>query len=214
MRDLTNQRFGRLIAIEPTPERKTRSIVWKCRCDCGREAFVPSIWLRRGIKQSCGCLQDESRRLDITGQTRGRLTAMYPTGGYEDNQTIWAWRCACGNILHKKPRDVGYGRMEMCPDCLYRIKKEQALSMGKRVERDEKGRSVKQISAIVAGKVTARNSSGVRGVNWHKGKQKWVVRVSNGKGGMRTIGYFDTIEAATYARKLAVEILYGKEDTL
>ena len=35
--------------------------------------------LLRGVKRSCGCLQDEARRLDITGQKRGQLTAVRPT---------------------------------------------------------------------------------------------------------------------------------------
>ena len=35
--DITGMRFGRLIAIRPTSERKNRSVVWECRCNCGNE---------------------------------------------------------------------------------------------------------------------------------------------------------------------------------
>ena len=35
-KDLTNQIFGSLIALEPTEERSAEAIVWKCRClKCG-----------------------------------------------------------------------------------------------------------------------------------------------------------------------------------
>ena len=40
--DLTGKRFGLLTAIAPTEERKNGYTVWRCRCDCGGEAFVPS----------------------------------------------------------------------------------------------------------------------------------------------------------------------------
>lgn len=78
-----------------------------------------------------------------------------------------------------------------------------------RVERDEKGRSVRQVEAIRAGKPTAQNSSGVRGVGWHDTHKKWAARISNGHNKMVTLGYFDTIEEAAAARKRAVEELYG-----
>jgi len=35
IKDLTNQRFGRLIAKRPTKERRSGSVVWGCKCDCG-----------------------------------------------------------------------------------------------------------------------------------------------------------------------------------
>ena len=54
--DLTGQRFGRLIAVEPTEERIShRCVVWRCLCDCGRECFVSSLNLRQGHTKSCGC---------------------------------------------------------------------------------------------------------------------------------------------------------------
>lgn len=212
MHDLTNRTFGRLKAIEPTEQRYHGKIVWRCLCECKREVLVPSTLLTRGAKRSCGCLQDDNRRKDITNQTRGHLTALYPSGAYEDGQTVWVWRCQCGKLLHKPLSAVGYGGMTMCPDCAYRLKQDQAVAMASKVERDEAGRSVKQVADIMAGRVTAQNSSGVRGVSWHKGQQKWTARISDGHGKTRTLGYYDTIEAAAYARKLASEMLYGKED--
>lgn len=52
--DITNQRFGRLVALEYVIGKR-----WRCRCDCGR---IVTIWrncLRNGQSQSCGCLQRE-----------------------------------------------------------------------------------------------------------------------------------------------------------
>lgn len=53
--DLTGQRFGRLVAVEPTEERSYGCVVWRCRCDCGRTHKVKSGNLTSGHTQSCGC---------------------------------------------------------------------------------------------------------------------------------------------------------------
>ena len=35
-KDITNQRFGRLVALNKTDKRTcNRSIIWHCLCDCG-----------------------------------------------------------------------------------------------------------------------------------------------------------------------------------
>lgn len=54
-KDITNQRFGLLIALYPTDQRKSRSIVWHCKCDCGKEYDVSGVLLRNGEVTSCGC---------------------------------------------------------------------------------------------------------------------------------------------------------------
>ena len=57
--DLTGQRFGRLLVIRESGRAKDRQIMWLCRCDCGGEVIVRSVYLRRGDTQSCGCLKRE-----------------------------------------------------------------------------------------------------------------------------------------------------------
>lgn len=57
--DISGQRFGRLIALEPTDKHLCNSVIWKCRCDCGKTAEVAAINLRNGNTRSCGCLSAE-----------------------------------------------------------------------------------------------------------------------------------------------------------
>lgn len=56
-KDLTGQRFGRLVAIRPVRKRMNddRHTMWFCECDCGSVAIVPTNNL---IQQtvSCGCV--------------------------------------------------------------------------------------------------------------------------------------------------------------
>ena len=48
-------RFGKLLVIEETNERKNGRIIYKCICDCGKIHFVSSKHLLTGQIQSCGC---------------------------------------------------------------------------------------------------------------------------------------------------------------
>ena len=55
-KNLLTKKFGKLIVIEKTDERKNGCIVWKCLCECGNIAYVPTNSLTTGNTQSCGCI--------------------------------------------------------------------------------------------------------------------------------------------------------------
>ena len=210
-KDLTGQRFGRLVALEPTDKRYRSTIIWRCRCDCGNACEVPSAWLRKGLTRSCGCLQDEARRNDVTGQRRGHLTAIRPTDQRRNGATVWEWRCDCGATVLKALGLVGDSASTMCPTCARKLKKEQAAAMRDRQERDEDHNMVLgNLEGLRAGKLFRNNTSGVRGVSWHGPNKMWVARIEvNGK--TKTIGYYKTIDEAARARREAVKRKYGEE---
>lgn len=59
-KDLTGQRFGRLVALYPTEKRsKGNGVIWLCHCDCGNLKEIVSNSLLSGVTKSCGCLQKE-----------------------------------------------------------------------------------------------------------------------------------------------------------
>ena len=62
-KDIKNLRFGKLIALSPTEERKHGSIVWNCKCDCGNFCKVSAEQLLAGKTQSCGCLNSKGNQL-------------------------------------------------------------------------------------------------------------------------------------------------------
>lgn len=68
--DLTNQRFGKLIALYPTDKRSNKSVIWHCKCDCGNECEVSTKHLMDKGVQSCGCLNSlgEMKILNIFNQ--------------------------------------------------------------------------------------------------------------------------------------------------
>lgn len=55
--DLTNKRFGRLIALKTVGSAKNGYTLWECMCDCGTICMVSSRDLLDGSTKSCGCLK-------------------------------------------------------------------------------------------------------------------------------------------------------------
>lgn len=57
--DLQGKKFGRLTVCGVVWSEKKRCNVWLCNCDCGATVTATSYELKKGFKQSCGCLQKE-----------------------------------------------------------------------------------------------------------------------------------------------------------
>lgn len=98
--DLTNQRFGRLVALREGPRNKSNRTTWICQCDCGNQVTVLTTQLTGGRTQSCGCLQKERTRLanqseDLSGKRYGRLTVIQRV----PNSSKWECLCDCGNKI-------------------------------------------------------------------------------------------------------------------
>jgi hypothetical protein len=88
--DLCNKRFGRLVAIKPIDScRKHRSVVWKCRCDCGKECDVSRPCLVFGNTKSCGCLKKESTKRHMLALAEKRKL---PKGIANFRATLYRYR--------------------------------------------------------------------------------------------------------------------------
>lgn len=63
VRDLTGQRFGRLVVTHKAKDgAQGVGVTWSCLCDCGNNKEVRSGNLCSGRVQSCGCLVPDSTR--------------------------------------------------------------------------------------------------------------------------------------------------------
>ena len=59
-KDIKGRRFGRLTVLEETGARDNKhSVIWKCRCDCGKTVEVGYDALVYGNTVSCGCRKKE-----------------------------------------------------------------------------------------------------------------------------------------------------------
>lgn len=94
-KDLTGQRFGRLVAVRRVGTKR-RQALWLCHCDCGNDVEVCSQELLNGHTVSCKCWSREnsSKRLKASriGVTHGESkTRLYG---------VWAEmrrRCNCSS---------------------------------------------------------------------------------------------------------------------
>ena len=79
-KNISGNRFGRLVAMEPEgiTSGKAGQLKWRCLCDCGSEVVVNGSKLRNGHTQSCGCINSE--RLKEQNYRHGaRFTPEYAT---------------------------------------------------------------------------------------------------------------------------------------
>lgn len=101
LRDLTGQRFGKLVVIELANQTGIKDACWLCKCDCGNEVIVRGKYMTHGNKRCCGCSQVKHNFIDLTGQRFGKLTVIeradnrIKKDGYQ--ATRWKCRCDCGN---------------------------------------------------------------------------------------------------------------------
>lgn len=116
--NLIGQKFNRLTVVAQTDERKNGSVVWLCRCDCGKYTRVSTRALRSNEIKSCGCLYKETRGRnvkDITGRRFGKLVALYPTEKRDKEQrVIWMCKCDCGNMIEVSTHQLSNGDRLSC----------------------------------------------------------------------------------------------------
>ena len=70
-KDLTGQRFGRLVAIRRTESYSNGKSRWMCECDCGKETVVDTSHLLSWHTRSCGCLHTETIKSGRNSRTHG-----------------------------------------------------------------------------------------------------------------------------------------------
>ena len=112
--DLTGKKFGKLTVIRPLDERKNKSVVWECQCECGNIKKVPTHLLTSNHTKSCGCLVREIHGEDITNQKFGKLTALYPCDYKKRSSIIWHCKCECGNECDIDGYYLRSGRTQSC----------------------------------------------------------------------------------------------------
>ena len=106
-------RFGHLTIINKDTRPMHRSS-WLCRCDCGRELYIITSNLQRGIK-SCGCshFSDKYTSIDLTGQRFGHLTVISRHESARNN-TQWLCRCDCGKEVLVYTAALIKGKRKSC----------------------------------------------------------------------------------------------------
>lgn len=121
VRDISGQRFGRLVA-KKIAYRKPPKTYWLCQCDCGNTAIVDINCLSMGKTRSCGCLGDENRKTfqkeyinNLVGQRFGKLVVLRDSGKRTKTGGIkWLCKCDCGNVKEVSSTHLVDGSCNSC----------------------------------------------------------------------------------------------------
>lgn len=108
-KDITGQRFNRLVALSPSRRNKWGEIIWLCRCDCGGDTEVSGHALRHEKTKSCGCWRLEKQTF------HGHAKRQRFSGTYES----WAaMKQRCLNENNPNYPDYGGRGIKLCDQWL------------------------------------------------------------------------------------------------
>lgn len=102
-------KFHRLTPLGADGHGPRGHILWRFKCDCGREITIPAFVVHTGRQVSCGC----KRHPDITGQRFGRLIVVERDRS-EHGQRYWRLRCDCGNEHVAQGTHLKSGSVQSC----------------------------------------------------------------------------------------------------
>lgn len=112
IKDLTGQRFGRLVVLKLAGRRSATDRIarWICRCDCGVITNpLSGSALRSGETKSCGCL-----RSDVTAW-RNTKHGTAPRGKRAPEYNAWKeMRKRCNNPNYKDYKHYGGRGIQVC----------------------------------------------------------------------------------------------------
>lgn len=229
--DLTGKKFGRLTVIKRGenyiyPNNKGISVQWICDCDCGnKNIVVAGSSLRKGVTKSCGCLKSDTTKVIKKKYNQYDLSGEYGIGYttkkeefYFDLEDYDLIKDYCWNIdkdgyvvssLIKSDGNkstVKFHRIVTnCPEGMVVDHKYH----NNNDNRKENLRICTNAQNGMNSKIKSNNTSGITGVSFDKRNKKWMAHIGIN---YKTIflGYFDSIDDATKARKGAEKKYFGE----
>lgn len=117
-REITGQKFGRLLVLETLWKERPPKV--KCLCDCGKVTIQRKNDIQDGHTQSCGCLNKEITSKifvkDWSNYTSESGVKMIKQS-YQNDNNQWMWECECplcGNVFVALPAKVVSNHTTSC----------------------------------------------------------------------------------------------------
>lgn len=203
--DLSDKRFGSLVAKFPTKEKtKNGSFIWLCECDCGNTIELATRVLVHNGRKNCGCTgrKVKNHGLSKTSEyvswqnmlARCRRNIEY----YEDVEVCERWDTYKGGSFENFFEDMGK-RPE--GSTLNRVS-------GAKIYSKETCEWTDTVVQSYDQKRRKDNISGKTGVSWNLKSSKWEARIGKGNK-IHILGLFVQLEDAIKARESAEIELFG-----
>ena len=110
--NLIGKRFGKLVVLKKSENRRRGHYLWICQCDCGNICEKPTGELNAGTATSCGCSWRQPAVHE--GDRFGRLTAIRPTEKRSAKAIIWECQCDCGKTVLVRTTSLTSGHTTSC----------------------------------------------------------------------------------------------------
>ena len=146
------------------------------------------------------------------GERHGTLTAVKPTEKRHYGQSVWLWRCDCGEEVERTLYYVRSHENSMCPICAKKAKAERLRRVIAETPRYKTGCNIGVLKSIRSGTLYSNNTTGARNVHYLKKLNKWRVDISFGRK-LLCFGLYDTVEEAKACRDIAIKELYDENST-
>lgn len=204
--DITGMRSGRLVAVEPSDQRRRSSVLWLCRCDCGGEILAEPYKIRNKVISSCGCIRTEKKIKDITGQRFGRLVALERLDKKRGSSFMWRCQCDCGKTVETSANSLLSGNTRSCGCLRVEAIKRTNAKYGSVANR------MRLVDGTCVDRIERRglqknNTSGCTGVQARG--DKWIAVITFKKE-VHYLGIFETQKEAIQARKDAEKRFFGE----
>ena len=180
--DITGMRSGMVVALERSEEKRRGSILWRCRCDCGKEFLTEGYKISGQRIQSCGCLRNAHQFKDLRGQRFGRLTAIERLNEKrgKDTSYLWLCRCDCGKEIKVSVNALLNGHYTSCGCGKRERMQQQAMSIA--------GQRCGRLTALKATDKRGSNESVIWQCRCDCGKETEVPYGSLASGNTRSCG--------------------------
>ena len=232
-KDLTGERFGRLIVLGQSendyisPKGQHHSMWW-CICDCGSDKIeVRGSELTNGHTKSCGCYHKEVvAEIGRSNKTENRYEKKdtYYVG-YTDKNEPFYFDEGDFELIRKYKwhiRSDGYvesfseGRKKTLMHRLVTGTESQDNYfvdhiLGAETKNDNRKYNLRIVTKSqnnMNQQIRKDNTSGVKGVSWNKREEKWHAYITANKKRF-DLGFYDCLEKAMQVRKAAEDILHG-----
>lgn len=215
LKDISGKKFNRLTVNNKsnfTGNGKQKVTYWDCLCDCGNTTRVAGSHLKTGKIKSCGCYKQEQ---DILLNTTHNMSR---TREYKSWSSMLE---RCTNKNHIGYKYYGGNGISVCKEWMESFENFYT-DMGNRPENTSLDRKdgtknyckdncrwVNQSIQSYNQKLADNNTSGIKGVGWHKPLNKWRAFITKNNKRIH-LGYFTNLNEAALARKEAENKYFPK----
>lgn len=236
--DLTGKIFERLTVIKQIDDYMDKNgkhhAQWLCKCSCGNPNLIKVIGksLRDGHTRSCGYLKLE--RTSKMGKSRNKINPVdldskdYGIGYTFKGEEFWfdkedyplikdyCWFYdAKGYVVARGKGNIQVVFLHLLvmspvPNGMIVDHKRHPPRNEHKIDNRKSNLEIKTISQNnINSSMYSNNTSGIKGVSWHKRIQKWGAYIQINKKYIH-LGYFIDKQDAINARKQAEEQYFGK----